>query len=246
MLMKGDGVPYLRPIDYCSFFYHWEVLCSYAIFLQDHHPSLFSSSSSRLKQIFWVRWGQNNKIWVRNSKQRCRTTIDQPIKKTTIQILYQGWRSTKKLAESDNFLARLQRRGRQLSVTLDLTKYVTAACSLGSPAEPRPGHPGQLAGLPREQQRRERRGRCVRRVAGRCAEDAGKGGAADAAAEPGTAPPSLDAAEGEPPTGGRSDPWTEPEREWGEGPSLSGAARKMSVGAALQGAGGVWVWGATK
>jgi len=33
------------------------------------------------------------------------------------------------------------------------------------------------------------------------------GGAADAAAEPGTAPPSLDAAEGEPPTRGRSDPW---------------------------------------
>ena len=42
------------------------------------------------------------------------------------------------------------------------------------------------------------------------------GGAADAAAEPGTAPPSLDAAEGEPPTRGRSDLGTEPEREWGK------------------------------
>jgi hypothetical protein len=44
-----------------------------------------------------------------------------------------------------------------------------------APAEPRSGHPGQLAGLPREQQRREGRGRCVRRVVCRCAEDAGEG-----------------------------------------------------------------------
>ena len=125
-----------------------------------------------------------------------------------------------------------------------------------APAEPRPDQPRQLAGLPQEQQRREGRGRCVRRVVGRCAEDAGEGarrlaregeGAADAA-EPGTAPPSL-----APPRGSRrraEDPilGTEPEREWGkeqkicaEGPSLSGAAREMSIGAALQGAGGAWV-----
>jgi len=65
--------------------------------------------------------------------------------------------------------------------------------------------PGSPAGARRTEasaatgERREGKGRCVRRFAGRCAEGGGEsrdwreagGGAADAAAEPGTAPPSL-------------------------------------------------------
>jgi len=115
------------------------------------------------------------------------------------------------------------------------TTTFISAITCKPPAEPRPGHPGQLAELPREQQRRRRgeggayagspagarrtqaraRGDWREKVQG-AADAAAEPGTAppslDAAAEPGTAPPSLDAAEGKPPTRGRSDPGTEPER----------------------------------
>ena len=86
------------------------------------------------------------------------------------------------------------------------------------------------AGLPTSARRTKARARGDWREAG--------GGAADTAAGRETTPPTLDAAEGEQPTRGRSNHGTEPEREWGkeicvEGPSLSGAARKMSLDAAL-------------
>ena len=78
---------------------------------------------------------------------------------------------------------------------------------LRAPAEPRPGHPGQLDGLPRYSRGGRGEGGAyagspagARRTEARARGDwreAG-GGAAAAAAEPGTAPPSLDAAEGEP------------------------------------------------
>jgi len=60
---------------------------------------------------------------------------------------------------------------------------------------------GAYAGLPAGARRTEARARGDWREAG------GGAAAADDDDEPGTAPPSLDAAEGEPPMRGRSDPW---------------------------------------
>jgi len=104
-----------------------------------------------------------------------------------------------------------------------------------SPAEPRPGHPGQLAGLPRYSRGRKGEGGAY---AGSPAGARGDwreagGGAADAAAEPGTAPPSLDAAEGEPlrSLGPSLSAWGKEQKICAEGPSLSVAVRKMERGA---------------
>ena len=72
-------------------------------------------------------------------------------------------------------------------------------------AEAGGGEGGAYAGSPAGARRTEARARGDWREAG--------GGAADAAAETGTAPPSLDAVEGEPPTRGRRSALrTEPER----------------------------------
>ena len=93
------------------------------------------------------------------------------------------------------------------------------------PAEPRPGHPRQLAGLPRHSRGGRGEGGAyagspagARRTEVRARGDwreAG-GGAADAAAEPGTAlrrwtPPRGSRRRAEDPI-----PATEPEREWGK------------------------------
>ena len=80
------------------------------------------------------------------------------------------------------------------------TPYIFAkqsklVATLHAPAEPRPGHPGQLARLVQQREaggEREVRTQGRRPVRGgrRRGREAG-GGAADDAAEPGTAPPSL-------------------------------------------------------